>query len=71
MIGVILAISTLIVFIAIIPFLPVPSFLLNMPSYTFPPELMYFLQPFQFDVGLAVIVSAYSMRFLRKLLVKA
>jgi hypothetical protein len=69
--GIIFYISTLLVFVALIPILPVPDFLLNMQSYTMPSEVMYFLEPFKFDLGLGIIVAAYSFRFIRKVLIKA
>lgn len=69
--GIIFYISTLVLFVALIPIIPVPQFLLNMPSYVMPSQIMYFLTPFQFDLGLTIILSAYSFRFIRKVLIKA
>jgi len=69
--GIILYLSTLVLFVALIPFIPVPDFLLNVQPYTMPPEIMYFLEPLRFDFGLSIIVAAYSLRFIRKVLIKA
>lgn len=55
----------------IFPFIPVPNFLTNLPTYTMPSEIMFFLEPFKFEMGLAIMASAYSARFIRKILVKA
>jgi len=69
--GILFYISTLVLFVALIPLIPVPDFLLNMPSYAMPSEIMYFINPFQLDLGLQIVFAAYSARFVRKVLIKA
>lgn len=43
--------------------MPVPDFLL-VQQFTMPPGVSYFASAFQLDVGLGVIVSAYTARFI-------
>lgn len=48
----------------IIELLPVPDFLANMHSFVMTPWVSWFIQPFEIQYGLTVIVSAYVARFI-------
>lgn len=44
--------------------LPVPDFLLNISSFALPSSVTWVAAPFQIDVGIGIIVSAYTARFI-------
>jgi len=44
--------------------IPIPDFLLNSSSFTIPQSVAWAASPFQLEVGLAIIVSAYTARFI-------
>ena len=46
--------------------IPVPSFLQNLPTVTFPAQASYIMAPFHIDFGLAVVVGAIFTRFTLK-----
>lgn len=50
-------------FAFLIESMPVPDFLL-VQQYTMPSGVAYFASAFQIDVGLTVIVSSYTARFI-------
>ena len=50
-------------FLYLIQRIPAPDFLQDMPSYTIPPEMSYFLQPMEITYGMTVVTSAYILRF--------
>lgn len=43
---------------------PVPDFLQNVGTHTIPSSVSWAASAFQLDVGLAIIVSAYTARFI-------
>lgn len=43
--------------------IPAPEFLTNVTSYTLSPGITWAAHPFQLDIGLTIIVSAYTARF--------
>ncbi len=49
---------------AIISAIPVPDFLANLQSFTLPPAVAWAAEAFNIPYGLAVIVSAYTARFI-------
>lgn len=51
-------------FASVIENIDVPSFLLNVTSYDLPPSVSWAASAFQLDVGIGIIVSAYTSRFL-------
>ena len=48
--------------------IPVPSFLQNMPKYTLPDSVLWFIEPFNVGYGLSVVVAAFTARFLIKMI---
>lgn len=50
-------------FAFVIEMFPVPNFLLDLPSYTVPPAMGWFLEPFQIEYGISIVVVAYTARF--------
>lgn len=48
----------------IIESIPVPDFLANLQSYTIPPSVSWAADPFNIPAGIAIIVSAYTARFI-------
>ncbi len=44
--------------------IPVPDFMLNVTTYTLPSTVAWAVSPFQIDIGLSIIVSAYIARFI-------
>lgn len=48
---------------ALLEAIPAPEFLTNASNYTLPPGVEWAAQPFQLDIGLTIIVSAYIARF--------
>ncbi len=55
--------SVLQVFAGIIAAFPVPDFLLNVGSYSLAPSILYFTNMFEVPAGLAIMVTAYTLRF--------
>ena len=51
-------------FASLIELFPVPDFLLNLPSYTLPPTLSWAADPFNLPVGIGMVVTAYTARFI-------
>lgn len=49
---------------AVFEAIPAPSFLLNVSSYSLPDSVLYFTTLFQMPAGVAIMVSAYSARFI-------
>ena len=48
----------------LIGLVPVPDFLLNMPSYTLPADVSYWVQPLMIEQGLIIVSGAYIARFI-------
>jgi hypothetical protein len=48
----------------IIELIPVPDFLENMQAQVMTPTVSWFLQPFELQYGLSVIIGAYAARFI-------
>jgi hypothetical protein len=44
--------------------IPVPDFMQNIGAHTIPPGVSWAASAFQLDVGLGIIVSAYTARFI-------
>ena len=51
-------------FAAVLNAIPLPDFLLNIPSYTLPPSVSFYAQYFEIEFGFTVLVSAYTIRFI-------
>lgn len=49
---------------ALVELLPVPDFMLDVPSFYLPPGVMFFASAFELDYGIGVVVSAYTARFI-------
>jgi hypothetical protein len=51
---------------ALINSVPVPQFMTDLAgnASAIPPEVMFFVEPFGIDTGAAIIVTAYTLRFL-------
>lgn len=49
---------------AVIDVIPVPDFLLNITPVTIPTGVMFFIEPFQIEYGLGIMLSAYTARFI-------
>ncbi len=50
-------------FASVIEAIPVPDFLLNMTTFSIPDSVMFYVSGFQIPSGIAIIVSAYTVRF--------
>lgn len=48
----------------IINLIPLPDFLQDMPSYTLPAEVAYYAQHLQLTAGIAIVSTAFGLRFL-------
>lgn len=44
--------------------IPLPDFLVDLEPLVLPPEISYFVEPFQVEYGIGIIVSAYIARFI-------
>ena len=53
-------------FTAFFALIPVPDFLNDVGSFSLPPSMIYFTDLFMVPEGIAIIVSAYTLRFLIK-----
>lgn len=51
-------------FAALIEAIPVPDFLLSSSSFVIPDSIAFFMTAFEINAGIAIIVSAYTARFL-------
>ena len=51
-------------FVYLLSLIPVPDFIQNLQTYTPPEGVVYFLNFFNFDVGIGIIVTAYIARFI-------
>lgn len=51
-------------FAAVIEAIPVPDFLLNLHSFTLPPTLSWFVNCLNLPIGLGIVVTAYTARFI-------
>ena len=49
---------------SVVESIPVPDFLQNVEIHTLPPAVSWAASAFQLDLGLAIIVSAYTARFI-------
>lgn len=51
---------------AIFESIPVPDFMQNVGTISLPPTVNWILDAFQLDVGIGIIVTAYTARFILK-----
>ena len=51
-----------------IELIPVPDFLLSMPTYVLPPVVLWVLAPFELAFGLSIISGAITARFVIRLM---
>lgn len=51
-------------FADLIDLIPIPDFFDDMQTYTVPANLAFFVEPFQLEYGIGIVVSAYIARFI-------
>lgn len=51
-------------FASMIEAIPVPDFLANMQTFSLPPGVAYFASAFEIPWGIAIVVTAYTARFI-------
>lgn len=50
-------------FAGLVEAIPVPAFLTNVSTFAIPDSILFWAQGFQIPAGIAIIVSAYIIRF--------
>ena len=50
--------------VAVFEAIPVPDFLENIGTHSLPPHIAWAASAFHLDIGIAIVVSAYTARFL-------